>query len=33
MKRARSFDDQPYKLELIDGLEKGGFDEYGNPLE
>ncbi|MGD0612913.1 MAG: threonine--tRNA ligase [Anaerolineales bacterium] len=28
----RIFKDQPYKLELIDGLEKGGFDEYGNPL-
>ena len=27
------FKDQPYKLELIDGLEAGGFDEYGNPLE
>src|SRR5512135_915310 len=27
------FKDQPYKLELIDGLEKGGYDEYGNPLE
>jgi threonyl-tRNA synthetase len=26
------FKDQPYKLELIDGLEKGGLDEYGNPL-
>ncbi len=26
------FNDQPYKLELIDGLEKGGLDEYGNPL-
>jgi threonyl-tRNA synthetase len=26
------FKDQPYKLELIDGLEKGGQDEYGNPL-
>jgi threonyl-tRNA synthetase len=26
------FADQPYKIELIDGLEKGGFDEYGNPL-
>jgi threonyl-tRNA synthetase len=26
------FQDQPYKLELIDGLEKGGLDEYGNPL-
>jgi threonyl-tRNA synthetase len=29
----RIFKDQPYKLELIDGLEKGGFDEYGNPLQ
>jgi threonyl-tRNA synthetase len=27
------FKDQPYKLELIDGLEAGGFDEYGNPLD
>jgi threonyl-tRNA synthetase len=27
------FKDQPYKIELIDGLEKGGFDEYGNPLK
>jgi threonyl-tRNA synthetase len=27
------FKGQPYKLELIDGLEQGGFDEYGNPLE
>jgi threonyl-tRNA synthetase len=27
------FKDQPYKLELIEGLEKGGYDEYGNPLE
>jgi threonyl-tRNA synthetase len=26
------FKNQPYKLELIDGLEKGGLDEYGNPL-
>ncbi len=26
------FKDQPYKLELIDGLEKGGLDEYGYPL-
>jgi threonyl-tRNA synthetase len=26
------FKNQPYKLELIDGLEKGGTDEYGNPL-
>ena len=24
------FRDQPYKLELIDGLAKGGIDEYGN---
>ena len=27
------FKDQPYKLELIDGLEEGGLDEYGNPLK
>lgn len=27
------FADQPYKLELIDGLEEGGYDEYGEPLE
>lgn len=27
------FKDQPYKLELIEGLEKGQFDEDGNPLE
>lgn len=27
------FKDQPYKLELIDGLETGGQDEYGNPLD
>jgi threonyl-tRNA synthetase len=27
------FKEQPYKLELIEGLEKGGFDEYGNPLD
>ncbi len=26
------FADQPYKLELIDGLEQGGMDEDGNPL-
>lgn len=25
------FEDQPYKLELIDGLDRGGVDEYGNP--
>ncbi len=29
----RIFQNQPYKLELIEGLEKGGFDEYGNPLK
>lgn len=27
------FKNQPYKLELIEGLEKGGYDEYGNPLK
>jgi len=27
------FKDQPYKLELINGLEQGQFDEDGNPLE
>ncbi len=27
------FKDQPYKLELIDGLEQGQFDEDGNPLD
>jgi threonyl-tRNA synthetase len=27
------FADQPYKIELIEGLEKGGRDEYGNPLK
>jgi threonyl-tRNA synthetase len=27
------FKDQPYKIELIDGLEKGRLDEYGNPLK
>ena len=27
------FANQPYKLELIEGLEKGRFDEYGNPLQ
>ncbi|HEX9014003.1 MAG TPA: threonine--tRNA ligase, partial [Anaerolineaceae bacterium] len=26
------FQKQPYKLELIQGLEQGGFDENGNPL-
>ena len=27
------FSDQPYKLDLIEGLEAGGFDEYGEPIE
>jgi threonyl-tRNA synthetase len=27
------FEDQPYKIELIDGLEGGGTDEYGEPIE
>ncbi|HVF25849.1 MAG TPA: threonine--tRNA ligase [Anaerolineales bacterium] len=27
------FKDQPYKIELIEGLEKGGLDEYGEPLK
>lgn len=27
------FKDQPFKLELIDGLEQGGTDEDGNPLK
>lgn len=27
------FQDQSYKLELIAGLEEGGYDEYGEPLE
>jgi threonyl-tRNA synthetase len=32
--RARElFDDQPYKLELIDGILSAGTDEYGEPLE
>ncbi|MHB8114125.1 MAG: threonine--tRNA ligase, partial [Bellilinea sp.] len=26
------FTNQPYKLELIDGLEQGAVDEHGNPL-
>lgn len=29
----RLFADQPYKLELIDDLEKGEMDEHGNPLD
>jgi threonyl-tRNA synthetase len=29
----KQFKDQPYKLELIEGLEKGALDEYGNPLK
>ena len=28
-----NFADQPYKIELIDGLEAGGMDEYGNPID
>ena len=27
------FTNQPYKIELIEGLEAGGFDEYGEPLD
>lgn len=27
------FKDQPYKIELIEGLEKDGLDEYGNPTD
>ena len=27
------FADQPYKLELIAGLDKGGIDEYGNEVQ
>ncbi|MGQ9491071.1 MAG: threonine--tRNA ligase [Anaerolineae bacterium] len=27
----RLFANQPYKIELIEGLEKGGVDEYGEP--
>lgn len=27
------FKDQPYKQELIDGLESGGVDEHGQPLD
>lgn len=26
------FHDQPYKIELIEGLESGNVDEYGNPV-
>lgn len=26
------FKDQPFKLELIEGIEQGGLDEHGNPL-
>jgi threonyl-tRNA synthetase len=28
-----TFSDQPYKIELIEGLESDGVDEYGEPLE
>ncbi|MDY6845698.1 MAG: threonine--tRNA ligase [Chloroflexota bacterium] len=27
------FEDQPYKLELIEGLERGDVDEHGDPVE
>jgi len=27
------FKDQPFKIELIEGLEEGGVDEYGEPLD
>jgi len=27
------FADQPYKVELIEGLQSGGMDEYGEPIE
>ena len=27
------FADQPYKIDLIDGLEQGGRDEYGEKIE
>jgi threonyl-tRNA synthetase len=27
------YSDQPYKLELIEGLEQGGYDEYGEALQ
>lgn len=29
----RIFSGQPYKLELIEGLERGGTDEHGQPLD
>jgi threonyl-tRNA synthetase len=29
----KRFADQPYKIELIEGLEAGGMDEYGEPIE
>ena len=29
----QTFANQPYKIELIEGLERGGVDEYGEPLE
>ena len=32
-KARRIFADQPYKLELIDGILSAGTDEYGEPLE
>jgi threonyl-tRNA synthetase len=32
-KARQIFEDQPFKLELIEGLEEGGYDEYGEPLD
>lgn len=32
-KAKETFTDQPYKLELIEGLEQGSFDEDGNPVD
>jgi threonyl-tRNA synthetase len=29
----KQFKGQPFKLELVEGLEKGGVDEYGQPLD
>ncbi len=29
----KRFADQPYKIELIEGLDAGGLDEYGEPIE
>jgi len=32
-KARKVFEDQPYKLELIQGLEEGGVDEHGEPVD